>query len=300
MDGGVSHVDSFDPKPKLTALDGQPFTTSTNPTANGNRQWLKSPWTFKQHGQSGIAGQRAVPAHCRLRRRAGRHPLDEGRPAAALDRRAAAAHGRQQRRPAEPRLVGHLRPGQREPRTCPASSCSASASCRAAAWRTSPADSCRPTIRPRCSRPTARRSTTSCRPTRTVRVQRRSSTCCGRQDDSFARSLGGDDAVESRDQAITRWPTRMQSLVPDVLDLAAKPRPRRSCTASTRTCRQNGCTASSACAPTTGRGGRPLRRDHLSAGGLERHLGPARQPEARARKERPRYRSGRGRADSAT
>ena len=54
MDGGVSHVDSFDPKPKLAELDGQPFTTSTNPTANGNRQWLKNPWAFRQHGQSGI------------------------------------------------------------------------------------------------------------------------------------------------------------------------------------------------------------------------------------------------------
>ena len=54
MDGGVSHVDSFDPKPKLADVDGQPFTTSTNPTANGNRQWLKSPWKFRQHGQSGM------------------------------------------------------------------------------------------------------------------------------------------------------------------------------------------------------------------------------------------------------
>ena len=43
MDGGVSHVDSFDPKPKLADVDGQPFTTSINPTANCNRQWLKSP-----------------------------------------------------------------------------------------------------------------------------------------------------------------------------------------------------------------------------------------------------------------
>src|SRR5436305_1588860 len=34
MDGGVSHVDSFDPKPKLTELDGKPFTESKNPTAN--------------------------------------------------------------------------------------------------------------------------------------------------------------------------------------------------------------------------------------------------------------------------
>ena len=54
MDGGVSHVDSFDPKPALDAADGKPFTESKNPTANGNRQWLKSPWTFRQHGQSGM------------------------------------------------------------------------------------------------------------------------------------------------------------------------------------------------------------------------------------------------------
>jgi len=53
MDGGVSHVDSFDPKPKLDALDGQPFLDSKNPTAAGKRQWLKSPWTFKPHGQCG-------------------------------------------------------------------------------------------------------------------------------------------------------------------------------------------------------------------------------------------------------
>ena len=54
MDGGVSHVDSFDPKPKLDEFDTRPFTESKNPTANGNRQWLKSPWAFKQYGQSGM------------------------------------------------------------------------------------------------------------------------------------------------------------------------------------------------------------------------------------------------------
>jgi hypothetical protein len=54
MDGGVSHVDSFDPKPKLDELDGKPFTESKNPTANGNRQWLKSPWKFSPRGQSGM------------------------------------------------------------------------------------------------------------------------------------------------------------------------------------------------------------------------------------------------------
>ena len=54
MDGGVSHVDSFDPKPKLDALDTKPFLDSKNPTAAGKRQWLKSPWKFKQRGQCGM------------------------------------------------------------------------------------------------------------------------------------------------------------------------------------------------------------------------------------------------------
>jgi hypothetical protein len=61
MDGGVSHVDSFDPKPKLDELDGKSFTESKNPTANGNRQWLKSPWKFRQHGQCGLAVSELFP-----------------------------------------------------------------------------------------------------------------------------------------------------------------------------------------------------------------------------------------------
>jgi hypothetical protein len=61
MDGGVSHVDSFDPKPKLDELDGKPFLESRNPTANGNRQWLKSPWTFRQCGQSGLPVSELFP-----------------------------------------------------------------------------------------------------------------------------------------------------------------------------------------------------------------------------------------------
>ena len=54
MDGGVSHVDSFDPKPELDRRDDQLFTDSRNPTAMGNRRWLKSPWAFRRRGQSGI------------------------------------------------------------------------------------------------------------------------------------------------------------------------------------------------------------------------------------------------------
>ncbi|MBX3436091.1 MAG: DUF1501 domain-containing protein [Planctomycetaceae bacterium] len=54
MDGGVSHVDSFDPKPALEKLDNQPVGDVKNPTANVGRKWLKSPWTFRQRGESGI------------------------------------------------------------------------------------------------------------------------------------------------------------------------------------------------------------------------------------------------------
>jgi len=54
MDGGVSHVDSFDPKPKLAEYDGQPYTQSQNPTAFKDRKLLKSPWTFQPCGESGI------------------------------------------------------------------------------------------------------------------------------------------------------------------------------------------------------------------------------------------------------
>lgn len=61
MDGGVSHVDSFDPKPKLDELDGKEFLDSKNPTAAGKRQWLKSPWKFQQHGQSGLPVSELFP-----------------------------------------------------------------------------------------------------------------------------------------------------------------------------------------------------------------------------------------------
>ncbi len=54
MDGGVSHVDSFDPKPELERRDNQPYNDSRNPTAMGNRRWLRSPWAFRQRGQSGM------------------------------------------------------------------------------------------------------------------------------------------------------------------------------------------------------------------------------------------------------
>jgi len=55
MDGGVSQVDSFDPKPRLAREQGQKPKFKVDATVfNNNGNILASPWEFKQHGQSGI------------------------------------------------------------------------------------------------------------------------------------------------------------------------------------------------------------------------------------------------------
>jgi hypothetical protein len=55
MDGGPSQVDTFDPKPRLDLEHGQPIKARVQPTQFDNvGKVLKSPWEFKQYGQSGI------------------------------------------------------------------------------------------------------------------------------------------------------------------------------------------------------------------------------------------------------
>jgi hypothetical protein len=55
LDGGLSQVDSFDPKPALTRDHGKPFRMKMEPTQfNNNGNTLASPWEFKHHGKSGI------------------------------------------------------------------------------------------------------------------------------------------------------------------------------------------------------------------------------------------------------
>lgn len=55
MDGGVSQVDSFDPKPQLAKENGQPPRFQVDATVfNNNGNLLKSPWEFKRYGESGI------------------------------------------------------------------------------------------------------------------------------------------------------------------------------------------------------------------------------------------------------
>ena len=62
MSGGPSHVDLFDPKPKLLAEQGKPLPfekPKLERTKTGNL--LGSPWTFKKYGQSGIEMSELLP-----------------------------------------------------------------------------------------------------------------------------------------------------------------------------------------------------------------------------------------------
>ena len=54
MSGGVSQVDSFDPKPKLRDLHGKPMPVKILRTQfNNNGNVMASPFEFKRYGQSG-------------------------------------------------------------------------------------------------------------------------------------------------------------------------------------------------------------------------------------------------------
>lgn len=55
MSGGVSHIDTFDPKPTLTKFAGQPMPVKVERTQfNNNGNVFPSPFEFKRYGQSGI------------------------------------------------------------------------------------------------------------------------------------------------------------------------------------------------------------------------------------------------------
>jgi hypothetical protein len=53
MNGGPSHVDTFDPKPMLTKYHGKPIP-SNRPTERKTGAAFRSPFSFKRYGQSGL------------------------------------------------------------------------------------------------------------------------------------------------------------------------------------------------------------------------------------------------------
>ena len=57
MEGGPSHIDTFDPKPKLAELHMQEFVRKdkfASAMASGKRYFIQSPFKFRQAGESGI------------------------------------------------------------------------------------------------------------------------------------------------------------------------------------------------------------------------------------------------------
>ena len=54
MNGGLSQVDSFDPKPMLDKYHGQPLPGGTIATERKTGALMRSPFTFKKYGKAGV------------------------------------------------------------------------------------------------------------------------------------------------------------------------------------------------------------------------------------------------------
>lgn len=54
MNGGLSTIDAFDPKPALTKYDGQPMPGGSIATERRTGALMKSPFAFKKHGHCGM------------------------------------------------------------------------------------------------------------------------------------------------------------------------------------------------------------------------------------------------------
>ena len=61
LNGGVSQVDTFDPKPELSRLNGQPLPGKKLPTDSATGNLMASPFSFRRQGQSGIEVSEIFP-----------------------------------------------------------------------------------------------------------------------------------------------------------------------------------------------------------------------------------------------
>ena len=97
MSGGVSHVDSFDPKPRLFADHGKEVIFDHPETRNRpgyEKIFLKRPdWKFTPRGQSGIEVSDLFPHIAESGRRHRLHSFDAYQPFESLQRHTGHAHG---------------------------------------------------------------------------------------------------------------------------------------------------------------------------------------------------------------
>lgn len=61
LHGGLSQIESFDPKPELDRLDGKPFPGEKPLQFAGTGNLMKSMWEFDRYGQSGLPVSRLFP-----------------------------------------------------------------------------------------------------------------------------------------------------------------------------------------------------------------------------------------------
>ena len=96
MAGGPSHLETFDPKPLLNKLDGQPrpkeFGEAKYQFVQRNAKLLGTRRTFRKYGQSGIEVSDLFPHTAALRRRPGRDPVVPRRHGRPLGRAVRAVH----------------------------------------------------------------------------------------------------------------------------------------------------------------------------------------------------------------
>src|ERR1700730_6952247 len=61
LNGGMSHIDTFDPKPMLDKCDGQPLPGPKIVTDRASGNLMRSPFEFRKHGQSGLEVSEIFP-----------------------------------------------------------------------------------------------------------------------------------------------------------------------------------------------------------------------------------------------
>ena len=106
MTGAVSHVDTFDPKPFLTKNHGQPHSDK--------RVYKGADWGVQTLRPERHSGERSFPPHRQRDRRHLRHQVDEEHQRGPFRRNDRHPHRIGDLQPAEHRLLGELRPGNRE------------------------------------------------------------------------------------------------------------------------------------------------------------------------------------------
>ena len=151
MNGGPSHVDTFDPKPLLDKYHGKPLPNPNLRTERKTGAAMRSPFRVPEVRPERHRGERALRPDGRMHRRHLRDPFDARR--RAEPRAVADADELRRRPPAPPEHggLGHLRPGLARTRTCPASSPCARAATRSWRPRTGGPPSCPGPIRGRTS-----------------------------------------------------------------------------------------------------------------------------------------------------